>query len=281
MKNPTVDAPSKTLSKFFTFNENSLQALSEPYFWFSRPEDFNDPFESKVSIIYPDNVWKCIEAFDALAARSTQEDWRERSAAARETAQTDPNYVLEQLRPRLEEIETFSFEKVRKASMCCFFNEQDNKKDDLNILMWAHYGNGLKGFKVEFESQILIDTLPKEIAMLPVAYSKKFPTVKMLDLVNAYARSDISGAALLLVAHIGTKHSAWKYEKEYRFISDTRGEHKYDAKAIKTVTFGEKMPEAQRKVIAAVTRSINPNIHYYEAKRSSDSYQLIKTPLTL
>lgn len=271
--------PSKTLSKFFTFNENSLQALSEPYLWFSKPEDFNDPFEGKVSIIYPTDAYECIDAFDRLAERGQQPNWRELSAIAREMAKLDPKRVLQSLEPKIKEIESVSFKAVRASSFCCLFNENDNKEEDQDILMWSHYGNGLKGFKVEFDSSKLVNSLPDSTARLAVSYSDNFPAVKMLDLIDAYSSGEILNATILTSAHIGTKQSAWKYEKEYRFISDRRGEHAYDPESIKAITFGEKMPAPQRKVLMAVTKSINPKIEFFIATRSVDSYRLLSVPV--
>lgn len=271
--------PSKTLAKFFTFNENSLQALSEPYLWFSRPEDFNDPFEGKVSILYPTNADECINSFDALAEAGQHSNWRELSAIARKMAEQYPERVLESFKPNIEEIERLSFEAVRESSFCCLFNDDSDKGDDQDILMWSHYGNGLKGFKVEFDSSKLVESLPESTARLPVRYSENFPTVKMLDLIDAYANKKIVDATVLTVAHIGHKHSAWKYEKEYRFISRKRGEHTYDPSSIRSITFGEKMPAPQRKVLISITRSINPNIEFFIASRSIDSYRLVKVPI--
>jgi hypothetical protein len=39
-----------TLSKFFTYNENSIRAMSEPYLWFSTFAAFNDPFEGAIQL---------------------------------------------------------------------------------------------------------------------------------------------------------------------------------------------------------------------------------------
>lgn len=279
MEDNLFTEPSKTLSKFFTFNENSLQALSEPYLWFSNPEDFNDPFEGKVSVIYPTDAYECIDAFDRLAERGQQPNWRELSATARKMAKLDPKRVLQSLEPKIKEIESLSFKTVRESSFCCLFNEDDKKEEDQNILMWSHYGNGLKGFKVEFDSSKLVKSLPDSLARLAVSYSDDFPVVKMLDLIDAFSSGKILDATILTSAHIGTKQSAWKYEKEYRFISHRRGEHAYDPASIKTITFGEKMPAPQRKVLMAVTKSINPNIEFFIATRSVDSYRLLSIPV--
>ncbi len=269
--------PSRYLSKFYSFNQNNLEALSTPYLWFSHMGEFNDPFEGHVNIVYPDNVERCIEAFDKIKEKGLDESWREYSNNAKQLSKIDPQGVIDAFGPTFKSIEEISLNVFRDASYCCLFDKdpEDSKNEDRDILMWSHYGDGLKGFKIIFDSHLLIKSLPNTVARTPVHYTDDYPTIDFLDLLKSYSSSDIQKAIFLLVPHACTKHTAWSTENEYRFISKEHGKIEYSAQAIKKVIFGEKMPLVQRKIITSILNAHDIQFETFVAKRSNKSYSLI------
>lgn len=268
--------PNRYLSKFYQFNQRNLEALSTPYLWFSHMEEFNDPFEGQVKIIYPDNAARCIDVFDRMKERGIDDSWREHSNNAKRILKHDPQAVIDGFAPTLKNIEEISLNVFRNLSYCCLFNGklEDAENEDRDILMWSHYGDGLKGFKIIFESSLLIESLPKTISRTPVQYSDNFPTIDLLELLESYSGSDIYRSILLLMRHACTKHKAWSMENEYRFISQEHGSIEYSAHAIKKVIFGEKMPPAQRKVITSILSAHGIHFEIFIARRNRDSYSL-------
>jgi len=239
-------------------------------------EEFNDPFEGQVKIIYPDNAARCIDVFDRMKERGIDDSWREHSNNAKRILKHDPQAVIDGFAPTLKNIEEISLNVFRNLSYCCLFNGklEDAENEDRDILMWSHYGDGLKGFKIIFESSLLIESLPKTISRTPVQYSDNFPTIDLLELLESYSGSDIYRSILLLMRHACTKHKAWSMENEYRFISQEHGSIEYSAHAIKKVIFGEKMPPAQRKVITSILSAHGIHFEIFIARRNRDSYSL-------
>lgn len=175
-------------------------------------------------------------------------------------------------------LKTQFIERSRANGYCCFVDDGVVSVES-NILMWGHYGDGLKGFKVTFDSASLIASLPKTVARAPILYGQSIPTLDILEhyRIAAEATSDHERALVALTAtsHIRTKHDAWRYEQEYRFISPTPGAHSFDAKSIKSVVFGEKMPPSQRKVLSSVLSANTSSIEFKTARVSPGSYDLV------
>jgi len=268
--------PGPTISKFFTYNENSIQAMSEPYLWFSTLDAFNDPFEGAIELESTGepmewlNVAQMIEkrypgdSGYALMAAAMRQSW---SSGGFETREIFTNHLKKRF-----------IERSKAYGYCCLVNDHEIV-DESDILMWGHYGNGLKGFKVIFDSKMLIASLPTDIARAPILYGKSIPTLDILQHSRASAGAMQDGekakAVLDATTHIRTKHHAWSYEKEYRFISPTPGAHKFASSSIKQVVFGEKMPASQRKVLSSVLTANSPDIVFLTAKVSKGSYDLI------
>lgn len=271
-----IREPGPTLSKFFTYNENSIQAMSEPYLWFSTLDAFNDPFEGAMQLA---------DTIDPM-------EWVKVAKMIEEKYPDDPGYRLMAAAMRqgwngggFETREQFTnhlrrkfIERSKAYGYCCLVDDRDVARES-SILMWGHYGNGLKGFKVTFHSELLIASLPVNVARAPIVYGQSIPSLDILkhSRTSAESNNDQEKALVALTAtsHIRTKHEAWSYEKEYRFISPEPGAHAIDAASIKEVVFGEKMPSSQRKVLSSVLSANAPGIAFRTARVSAGSYDLV------
>lgn len=268
--------PGPNLSKFFTYNENSIQAMSDPYLWFSTLGAFNDPFEGSVEIsteFDPKDWWSTADIIGsshpensgfALIAKAMK-------SQNRSGAYENKDVFVRSLTTRLKQ-------SLARHGYCCFFKEHEVTETS-DILMWGHYGNGLRGFKVVFDSQELISSLPITTVRAPVKYGLELPAFDILDYAQssatALSRAGKAFSSIPLTAHLRTKHEAWAYEKEYRFISPETGAHKFAATSIKEVIFGEKMPSSQQKVLQSVISANSPNTVFKSASVSKTSYGLV------
>lgn len=268
--------PGLTLSKFFTFNENSIQAMSEPYLWFSTLEAFNDPFEGAVELSTDFNPEEWNSTANLIRSRHPENSGYALLANAMRAGDVVGGFETREL--FIKALATRFKERLSKHGYCCLFKDHElTEKSD--ILMWGHYGNGLKGFKVIFDSERLIASLPKTTARAPIRYGTSIPRLDILETARrsaeALSGSDRAIAALTASEHLRTKHEAWEYEKEYRFISPQTGAHKFDPASIKEVIFGEKMPISQQKVIRSVISINSPTTLFRTATVSKTSYGLI------
>ena len=109
-----------------------------------------------------------------------------------------------------------------------------------SLLMWGHYGDGHRGFCLEFETE-------KDQALFfkakPVRYSK--------DRVHLQIDKIAKGDLPHLLDAVLVKAECWKYEEEWRVLHQEKGRlHGYERASLSKVYFGARMPEEQQMVIA-------------------------------
>jgi hypothetical protein len=103
-----------------------------------------------------------------------------------------------------------------------------------NELLWVHYANSHHGFCIEYElDEIILDKSKTLIfpQILEIEYNKEPPRYSLEDMENITEKQ-------LSKILIGTKSSAWKYEKEIRILFRENGEQEINQKAVKSIIFG-------------------------------------------
>ncbi len=192
--------------------------------------------------------------------------------------------------------------------IACFGSEQDN------LLMWSHYGDGLRGFCLVFDEALIANADP-EGYLLDVAYLQAPPTVDSLvygiawdqdwfsqtaidettTAIEYQGRKELkaeipmyeeAGAEAVRMMHdiwrhaFGTKPSEWGYERERRLLvqSGRKDElpilRKYPFEAIKQVVVGERMPLEYRHRLEIVLSKTCGDVPVATASRSSSTYCL-------
>ncbi|WP_429044499.1 DUF2971 domain-containing protein [Aeromonas hydrophila] len=262
-----------SLYKFHTFNENSISALESYSAWFAKPVTFNDPFEGLYKeVMNPIN--------EALAAELIRYILHDR-----------PEYIETLLNSKLEQNEWLnemlidfckSMFRTQQANfhdsgVCCFIND-GNVNPYEEPLMWGHYGNGLKGYAIEFESPSLNLFEHKNIGAVQVNYENEPPVIDCLGLTMRYIKkhnSDGNSIVPEILKIMTTKSKWWEYENEMRFISFMDGNKliKYNEGAIKSIIIGTKMPEWQKRTIKAIADK-HQITDLKEAFTRDDSYKV-------
>ena len=141
-------------------------------------------------------------------------------------------------------------------------------EDPKNILMWSHYADSHKGICIEFDIKrggFFYNNL------LPVQYKKRYPTFELSD----YQNED----DMMFTMHqqaICTKSVLWKYEKEWRVITDDRhGNKSFDKNDVTKVIFGAKISDDDRENL--MTLFINNGYiktKFYQCRLSDHKYGL-------
>lgn len=135
----------------------------------------------------------------------------------------------------------------------------------IDELLWAHYGNSHKGFCIEYELDLLLISYKSEKKFsFPITYNKKPPVIGMLDVATSKNNGIIKKMG-------GFKSRRWAYEQEYRIITDNYGLHSYDYQAVKSIYFGLRMEDAQRKEI--MNRLKGRGIKYFQIQQIPTSYK--------
>ncbi len=148
-----------------------------------------------------------------------------------------------------------------------------------NELLWAYYASGHTGFAIEYDIDILEQSLnynayAQQLYKFDVEYLNDVPQIDI---------STIRGNEMveMLKRFIGTKSSSWAHEKEVRLIFENTGLFEIDYKAVTAIYFGCRMPDSDIDYIMEKLKGrglkyfkmVNVNNSYrFEAKEIEDKY---------
>ena len=162
-----MQKPAKRLFKFSGPTDYALQNLRDGMIFCQHYAAYNDPFEYWARIVegIPDPERES-ERFIA-AVRAWGFDVKTIAEAKAEPL------IWDNVDEYFDECQRYAppFEVMREnMRIACFGSEQDN------LLMWSHYGDGLRGFCVVFDEDLITNVEPKSY-LLDVAYLEAPPKV--------------------------------------------------------------------------------------------------------
>ncbi|MBB5190090.1 hypothetical protein HNQ50_000800 [Silvimonas terrae] len=281
--------------RYQKLDTRQLSSLIRDNLYFSFPSDFNDPFDCKPSIFRGGKEAdladlertlitliqnRCsAEAASSLTKLRFKEESRERlsekfaSIEAQKTVghidymSTDPElYCSPSVYKRhelLSEIETEILRQHTKG-VCCFSSSYDSE------LMWSHYADSHHGICVGYS---LERRFPPEIHSVLYGRPRILHQQVIVDAVlhgKKEAISELQEAALL------AKSPKWKYEKEWRLISNP-GLQRSPLK-MTDITFGLRCDAA---LIHAVMKSIDrPDLSFFQMFELAGRYSLKRAKLS-
>lgn len=270
--------------KFYSFNENNISALESYSVWFSKPKNFNDPFEG----VYIDNTQ---EMSDKEFIDFCRENRQSSTFVNLFNPPSNFNEWLtsiylndnasrykQELQQRGVAALRIQQESFYESGVCCFIMDKDTNPI-ANTLMWGHYGDGLKGFAlgISKEPQKIFDG--KDIANFPVNYESEPPKLNATEMIISLIRKERKNFTLkdieVALKIVNTKHDKWEYEKELRFISLKRGNQlvKYSENAIDSVYIGERMPSWQQTTLIHIAKK-NGIKKFFKAKVNNKAYSV-------
>jgi hypothetical protein len=282
--------------KYFKADEYALANLANCQLYCHHFEDFNDPFE----------CW--CEEIRSIPDPITEPD---RFTAVRD-AWGGPANTREELDSFIEYVDSlidYPWSKVdgmkHSARISCFSETGDN------LLMWAHYGDGLRGFCIEFDTEELARGTPSDADILKVEY-RTAPVVfdlclyevacdqmewheDQIDEANAkgesvgggldaeFRRVVIDSRALMREMYsklLATKPMEWHYENESRLIfhSDATDHSaaffKYTDASIKSVILGDRISPEHRATISRILIEKSLTVPVMVAARDPSSFKV-------
>lgn len=274
------------LYKFRAATEQSFDALSRRMLHAQHFTRFNDPFECGAHFLSGQIDREAEPArFAAMIAAWGFEDLE--------------SAPLEGTEEYFEQFETFDLGLSRPGlRICCFASAADN------LLMWSHYGDGLRGFCIEFDETLLlgaVSDLSSRPFITDVNYADEPPVVDgmvlgVLDDQIDYAymcfhsekdefwlseakrlEGEIENLYKLGFA---TKPREWSYERERRLIFQTDQhdlaplEVNFPAEAVRSITVGELMPADDMKQIETIAAATYPLASIRTARRRPSTYKV-------
>lgn len=287
------------LLKFSGPTEYALQNLRNRALYCQHFAGFNDPFE----------FWtKFVDSIPEL------ENERERFIAAITAwgfGEDSLKDALENSRDYFESLDgsqpPFSV-MTDSMRIACFGSERDN------LLMWSHYADGLRGFCIVFDEDIVVNVEPKGY-VTDVAYLDTPPTVDCFVYAIAQDQQDYhlmaieetqteikylgktvptglmqdyQEAADAALKHMhqmwqlafAAKPVEWRYEKERRLLLDSNSDDRqpilrtYPKEAVREIIIGERMPPAYFERLRSTVSEQFGDIPVRTARRSSNHYTL-------
>jgi hypothetical protein len=288
----------RALFKYFRFDEWSIRNLRDNTLYLNHHSFFNDPFECRCEIRtgFPKLGDGSSRFADVLRA------WGFERADDEVALENYDEYMIS-LEGTEPDIEYY----IDSARITCFSRRPDN------LLMWAHYGDGLRGFCIEFdEGQILASQENANLYEVLYAESPSVVDASVMAVLHdqwyynndAFFETEALSKCLgndksfelslyesgIKDAHdqiqelyqkmLATKPIAWSYEEELRLIDCSQREDSlgitlpYPVSAIKSVVFGEKISRDHEQAIVEIVSQMSASIELKRAVRVTGSFDV-------
>lgn len=284
--------------KYFRVDGWSLNNLRNSTFYLNHHSAFNDPFECRCEVRkgFPQLGDTSGRFADVLRA------WGFEKIDDKDALEYYEDYVfsLDGGEPDIEHY-------IDCARITCFSRRPDN------LLMWAHYADGLRGFCVEFDRREIADSLGNakiydvsyvetpsvvDASVMAVlhdqwyfnneafvevdALSKRFDEDRKweLSLYEAGIEDAYSQLQDLYQKMLATKPLAWSYEEELRLIDCCSRDNcagvilPYPTSAVVSVILGEKITQEHENAIVGIVSQHFPTAKIKKAIRVNGSFDV-------
>jgi hypothetical protein len=236
--------------KYCSLTDHLKNSLSESYLWFSKPLDFNDPFDCYSALVDFKNPEDHVKAL--VADRLQHLPRNQRRAEGRAFAKKIG--LVSAIYQHLTE------QSISNMGVCCFTSKNDH------VLMWSHYAGNHKGLCLVFDP--LVD----------LAY---FSTAEVIYIdvfqpVNYFQNKE---DALMIMAV--TKSKDWAYESELRVIlPNSNGRQYFNKAALTGIIFGCRTSESDINKVKQIVDSADYGaIKYQQACMGRNNFQLSITDI--
>ena len=227
------------LYKYKSINEFTFKLIIDAEFYFAKPSEFNDPFDSRSKLFYSGSYEDWVDFFKRKGRHDAETDRIAKENAGKMIAAD----LKEQ--KRLDD----------HNRIFCMSHVRDN------ILMWAHYSDQHRGICLGFEVTELQNTevikLEKDDFQVPtpdyprgylsplnIEYNNIIPPP--INVIKDYSTEGIFRFLL-------RKNEYWKYEQESRLLLREdwikQNPVRFDRAILKEVIFGLSISDTNKKII--------------------------------
>lgn len=266
--------------RFFGLEDHNVTGLEEEYLWCSKVEDFNDPFEHK--IIKEDFDFRRfsreeISVFLESNPTITYIDVETKKEA--HVTDLDLNKLTDEqltsISISLNKVTLESANKLQNSYFHCLSHDACDIHPLDNRLLWSHYASGLRGFVIEFDIDLLLNSIAELNPQL-------FIGCHLIDYLSTdfetLIKETISESSKLLINDfLFTKHENWKYEEELRLISETQS-LKYNKNCITRVIAGEKMSIKSKLKLSKILEAKNLESKLFTASIRRNDFSIHISP---
>jgi hypothetical protein len=249
-------------------NEHHKKILTENEIFFSSPSNFNDPFDSSISVHKED-----IEQIDddkALEICRIHIKQKYPNLSEEEVNDTANKRYDKNLKYDHENI--IFAHKIQQDASYENFGIFSLSEIPHNILMWSHYANSHRGICIGFSTSILKScfhesSLENRFSIMPRKVEYRTDRPKFEPLVEA---------PINFYNQFSVKSIDWQYEKEWRYILLDRTNYKVKIpqEAICTIILGGRISRNHRLEIIEILRSRGKIIELKECWISLKKFRL-------
>ncbi|MBE0682697.1 MAG: DUF2971 domain-containing protein [Anaerolineales bacterium] len=252
--------PSK-LYKYQSCEPYAFNNLQQRQLWFSKPENFNDPFDSDINFAITEVTEQNMRSlFDTL--RESVPDKNAFDSTYTQGGQINDRFREGVVLFARRATNTVKENKWKRLGIACFSEESDN------ILMWSHYANGHQGFCLEFDTSFPPFKPVKRKTLLRVNYpeTNSYPSLSLKDIPH--------NLPSLVETQLGTKSFQWCYEKEWRiFLSNGNQAYPFDKAALTGIYFGCKMKDADKNTLTEIL--VDSPARLYQMQKSDTEFKVV------
>lgn len=148
-------------------------------------------------------------------------------------------------------------------------------KTNDNELLWAYYASGHTGFAIEYDIDILKESLNFN-PYFRLMHDFDVDYVDSVPAINLSLLKDANDLDILKIC-VGTKSKSWMHENELRLIFEMTGLANIDYRSITGIYFGYKMDE--REKISIMEKLKGRGVAYYKMDLIENTYKFIPKPI--
>lgn len=258
------------LYKYRPFGVNSLRSITEAEVFYARPTAFNDPLDCDPTIEMDiDRVHLERLLYRMLLRTKTDEQARQDIGYNRYMSTQYGDYKTD------KDVEKYLMRMAARDIK----NELDQEMGAKGVLtlsatwksglMWSHYADEHRGICIEYDTRDL-----EHPQLMQVDY-KGARAIKTSDLYRWKVDGDVDARDRVLHTYFYTKSSEWRYEREWRDISDESGVKEVPFRTT-AVLFGQR---CNSTVIKSIVRLLgdNPEIKIWQVLPKDDGFGLRRT----
>ena len=271
----------KYLYRYRAYNNNTLDAFKKDQFWMSSPLKFNDPYD--VSLSY--------------SKKEIENYIKKKVVDLSRITELNENNLLGFIFRQMDKMTEALIHTLKSTyHIACFCT---NIHDEV---MWAHYADCGKGFSLKYDiDDFYKQKLPDFKNIFPVVYTQVKANANIAlecivdkicdELCRKHANSEEMSISddipqddwiQMSLQSLQFKKRAWKYENEYRLVTDNRYPKLFYKcyESIKPIAIylGEFMPESEKiKLIElAATKGIEVHVMKSNYSRSKNYLESLK-----
>jgi len=253
----------KYMSLSDEIRKNRVKELFQEYeVWFSKPTEFNDPFEFHFTPSFEATLTEKIEVYAKILQK--------RQKLTESLAKAEASSVFLGLGDS-------GIEKWEKEHLKLFIERQFNQigifsltKSNNDILMWSHYANEHKGICIELSPKF---NNKEHLDFWANIFEVKYPEKNNLPEVNFYQfrKNPIKNVENCML----TKAKHWDYEAEWRAINtEGPGLKKLPEGIITSVLLGCCIEPKNREFMVNLASDYPSPVKIFQAHRKPCYYEL-------